>query len=104
EMNEREVTERIQAWLLALGAGLPGAAAQSHARGVSGTIDAVSLRRELVDEGFLERDSAGRRYVRSKRFEARVRFAADAVAGEEILGLIETARRARLEQRPVRPD
>lgn len=59
--TERQVTEVIQDWLLG-----PAAFLES---------DAVTLRRALVDEGFLARDAAGSRYVASTRYERSVRFA-----------------------------
>ncbi len=37
-------------------------------------IDRASLRRELVDEGFIDRDPAGNSYRRSRRHERRVVF------------------------------
>jgi hypothetical protein len=37
-------------------------------------LDRVTLRRALVDEGFLDRDPAGRDYRRSRRHERRVVF------------------------------
>jgi hypothetical protein len=36
--------------------------------------DAVTLRRELVDEGFLERDGYGREYKVSRAYERNIRF------------------------------
>jgi hypothetical protein len=59
-LDEREVTARIQDWLLE-----PGRDFAS---------DAVTLRRELVDEGFLERDGYGREYRVSRAHERNVRF------------------------------
>ena len=59
-LDEREVTARIQDWVLG-----PG---QDFA------VDAVTLRRALVDEGFLDRDPYGREYVVSRRHESTVRF------------------------------
>lgn len=59
-LGEREVTARIQDWLLGPGRDF--------------AIDAVSLRRALVDEGFLDRDDYGRAYRVSSRHEHRVRF------------------------------
>jgi len=58
--NEREVTARIQDWLA--GAGRDFA------------VDAVTLRRALVDEGFLDRDDYGREYRVSTRHEKIVTF------------------------------
>ncbi len=60
--GEREVTARLTAWLSAEGARL--------------STDAVTLRRALVDEGFLDRDGRGTAYRRSRRFEQTVRFSA----------------------------
>jgi hypothetical protein len=59
-LAEREVTARIQDWLL--GAGRDFAT------------DAVTLRRELVDEGFLARDDYGRQYTVSRAHERNVCF------------------------------
>ncbi len=53
-LPERALTERIRAWLAG-----PGAAFD---------IDAVSLRRYLVDDGFLDRDASGRAYVPGERW------------------------------------
>jgi len=60
--GEREVTARLKAWLAAEGARL--------------STDAVTLRRALVDEGFLDRDGRGTAYHRSRRFERTVVFPA----------------------------
>jgi hypothetical protein len=59
-LPEREVTARIQDWLLDAGRDF--------------ATDAVTLRRELVDEGFLERDAYGREYRASRAHERNVRF------------------------------
>ena len=59
-LAEREVTARIQDWLLDAGRDF--------------ATDAVTLRRELVDEGFLERDAYGREYRASRAHERNVRF------------------------------
>lgn len=59
-LAEREVTARIQDWLLEPGRDFAA--------------DAVTLRRELVDEGFLERDGYGREYRTSRAHERNVRF------------------------------
>jgi hypothetical protein len=59
-LGEREVTARIQDWLLDAGRDF--------------ATDAVTLRRELVDEGFLERDDYGREYRPSRAHERNVRF------------------------------
>jgi hypothetical protein len=59
-LAEREVTARIQDWLLDAGRDF--------------ATDAVTLRRELVDEGFLERDGFGRAYRASRAHERNVRF------------------------------
>ncbi len=49
-------------------------------------IDRVSIRRELVDGGFLDRDSDGRDYRRSRRHEARIAFEAVPRASEAMGG------------------
>ena len=59
-LHEREVTARIQDWLMEPGRDFAA--------------DAVTLRRELVDEGFLERDGYGREYKVSRAHERNVRF------------------------------
>ena len=59
--DEREVTGRLKAWLAGDGARL--------------STDAATLRRALIDEGFLERDGLGTAYRRSRGFERHVRFA-----------------------------
>lgn len=59
-LPEREVTARIQDWLLEPGRDF--------------ATDAVTLRRELVDEGFLERDAYGREYKVSRAHERNIRF------------------------------
>jgi hypothetical protein len=59
-LTEKAATERIQDFLLARAPRLE--------------TDAVTLRRALVDEGFVDRDPAGRDYRPSRRHEARVRF------------------------------
>ena len=59
-LSEREVTARIQDWLLGTGRDF--------------ATDAVTLRRALVDDGFLERDDYGREYRASHAHERLVRF------------------------------
>lgn len=59
-LGEREVTARIQDWLLGPGREF--------------ATDAVTLRRALVDEGFVERDPYGRAYRVSLAHERVVRF------------------------------
>jgi hypothetical protein len=59
-LAEKDATRRIEDFLL------------RHARHLG--LDAVTLRRLLVDEGFLDRDDWGRDYRRSRRHERRVRF------------------------------
>lgn len=60
-LDERQATARIEDFLL------------RHGRNLG--LDAVTLRRLLVDEGFLDRDEWGRDYRPSRRHERRVRFA-----------------------------
>jgi len=60
-LSEKDATARIQDFLLGPGANLE--------------LDAVSLRRALVDEGFVDRDPAGRDYRASGRHQRFVRFA-----------------------------
>jgi hypothetical protein len=59
-LSEKEATARIQDFLLGPGENL--------------LLDAVTLRRALVDEGFVDRDPAGRDYRASRRHERFVRF------------------------------
>jgi hypothetical protein len=58
-LTEKQATARIQDFLLTQGKAM--------------WLDAVTLRRALVDDGFLDRDDHGRDYRRSKRHERRVR-------------------------------
>lgn len=53
-LSEREMNEAILSWLAG--------------PGKTFFVDHVSLRRELVDWGFLERDAAGQAYARSKGY------------------------------------
>ena len=48
-------------------------------------VDRVTIRRALVDEGFLDRDSGGVAYRKSDRYERRVRFD-EAPEIEKIIG------------------
>jgi hypothetical protein len=66
---ERAISERLRAWL------------EDEAKRLE--LDAAEIRRALVDEGFVERDRAGSAYRRSDRHRARMRFEADAAAGED---------------------
>jgi hypothetical protein len=50
-------------------------------------LDRVTLRRELVDEGFLDRDPAGHSYRASDRYRRRVEFL-DAPEPGTVLGLV----------------
>jgi hypothetical protein len=59
-LSEKDATARIQNFLLGPGANLD--------------LDAVTLRRALVDEGFVDRDPAGRDYRASSAHERLVRF------------------------------
>jgi len=59
-LSEKDATARIQDFLLGPGAHLE--------------LDAVSLRRALVDDGFVDRDPAGRDYRASSRHQRFVRF------------------------------
>ncbi|MEO6462883.1 MAG: 4a-hydroxytetrahydrobiopterin dehydratase [Candidatus Eisenbacteria bacterium] len=74
-LGEQAITERITQWLATTGARLE--------------TDAVTLRRALVDDGFVERDGRGQAYRRSRAHERRVVFppAADgAVADTDLAG------------------
>jgi len=59
-LTEKDATARIQDFLIGPGKHLE--------------VDAVTLRRALVDEGFVDRDPAGRDYRASSRHERFVRF------------------------------
>ncbi len=82
--GERDLTDRLKAWLAADGARL--------------STDAATLRRALIDEGFLERDGRGTAYRRSRAFERFVRFVdlpawtVEIVAGEaQLVRVLECA-------------
>ena len=70
-LAEKAATARIQDFLLTLGRHL-------------GT-DAVTLRRALVDEGFVDRDPAGHSYRASARHQRWVRFESSLPAPESVL-------------------
>ena len=59
-LSEKDANARIEDFLLVNGTHLE--------------LDAVSLRRALVDDGFVDRDPAGRDYRASHRYERRIRF------------------------------
>jgi len=59
-LSEKDATARIQDFLLINGTHLD--------------LDAVSLRRALVDDGFVDRDPSGRDYRASRRYQQRIRF------------------------------
>ena len=59
-LTEKEATGRIQDFVVRHGENLG--------------LDAVTLRRALIDEGFMDRDSNCRDYRISRRFEKRMRF------------------------------
>jgi hypothetical protein len=59
-LSEKQATARIQDFL--------------HGPGENLELDAVTLRRALVDEGFVDRDPSGRDYRASRRHERFVRF------------------------------
>ena len=56
-LSEKEMNEAIREWL--------------DGGGKNFFVDHVSLRRELVDAGFIERDAAGQSYRRSERYRGR---------------------------------
>ena len=60
ELPEKELNERLRAWLTGMGPRV--------------TLDHVSLRRALIDEGFVARDAYGVRYRRTQAYERRVVF------------------------------
>jgi hypothetical protein len=59
-LDERSLNEMLKAWLLGLGPRVD--------------LDHVSLRRALVDDGFVERTPDGARYARSRAHERHVLF------------------------------
>ena len=65
-LDERAVGARISVWLQETGSALD--------------VDAVSLRRALIDAGFLVRDADGRSYRPSRTYENLIRF--DPAVGE----------------------
>ena len=68
-LGEQAFTERLTQWLATTGGKLE--------------TDAVTLRRALVDDGFIERDGRGEAYRRSRAHEKRVVFVpAGGLAGE----------------------
>ena len=72
QLSEREADGRIADFLLGPGHFLE--------------LDRVTLRRALVDEGFVDRDPSGHSYRASKRHLRRVEFT-DAPGVEAVLGL-----------------
>ena len=70
-LSEKQATARIQDFLLTLG---------RHV----GT-DAVTLRRALVDEGFVDRDPAGHSYRASARHQRWVRFEPELPQPEDVI-------------------
>ena len=59
-LDERSLNEKLKAWLAT--------------RGPHTHLDHVTLRRALVDEGFVERTDDGARYARSRAHERQVMF------------------------------
>ena len=62
-LSEIDATQRIGGFLLESGG--------------SWEMDRATLRRALVDEGFLDRDADGKNYRRSERYREQVRFEGD---------------------------
>jgi hypothetical protein len=75
ELSEKDANQRLQDWLL-------GAAAHV-------TVDFVTLRRALIDEGLWDRESGGSRYRLSHRHRSRVRFDPDLPDELEVLAASE---------------
>jgi hypothetical protein len=86
-LSEAEVNERLRKWLAGVGQSI--------------RVDAIMIRRELIDGGFLERDAAGREYRASRRFERILRFE-PGVEELDIAELIESRSAERDEQRRSR--
>ena len=88
DATEREVNERLGAWLAGPGAML--------------ATDHVELRRWLVDAGFVSRDGFGRAYVRGEPEAARaIALLGDASAGA-LAEAVLTQRAARAAEREAR--
>jgi hypothetical protein len=86
-LTESDVNLALMRWIESVGAAI--------------TIDHVTLRRYLVDAGYLRRDAGGSRYARVLDGSGAVAFAAD-VAHLDAVTLLEAARdraRAALKQR-----
>jgi 4a-hydroxytetrahydrobiopterin dehydratase len=66
ERDERSLNEKLKEWLTSQGPRVD--------------LDHVTIRRALVDEGFVERTADGARYERSRAHESRVVFVEDEMA------------------------
>jgi 4a-hydroxytetrahydrobiopterin dehydratase len=66
-LDERSLNEMLKAWLGGLGPNV--------------RLDHVSLRRALVDDGFVERSADGARYLRSRAHERQVLFVSPSLEG-----------------------
>jgi hypothetical protein len=87
EYAEREVNDRLRAWLASAGAMLD--------------VDHVELRRWLVDTGVLVRDGFGRAYVRGAPGAA-IASAIDMLSGRDLAALVSDAREAEAARREAR--
>jgi len=65
-LDERSLNEKLKEWLAVQGPRMD--------------LDHVTLRRALVDEGFVERTADGARYAPSRAYESRVVFVEDEMA------------------------
>lgn len=81
--SEQQVNERLQGWILELGAQLG--------------MDYSTLRRFLVDEGYLARDAAGSAYVANERGR---RFSFEpSLRKVDLVELVDTEREVRAERK-----
>lgn len=83
-LSERQVNARITEWLTWIGKDLEA--------------DVASVRRALVDEGFLDRDASGSSYGPSRRHERWAAFAPD-VEGIDVESVLAQAEREAEEKR-----
>jgi hypothetical protein len=89
--SERDINDQLASWL------------ESFASPVG--LDHVTVRRELVDAGYLERDPSGRAYATSQaRIEAVLTEDARSVCPGDVLASLKEAREARRRAHVKKPD
>ena len=71
-LNEMALNDRLMFWLASLGPRV--------------ILDHVTIRRALVDEGFVERDASGAAYRRSQAYERNVIFEEPAMSSDLLTG------------------